>query len=113
MAGRRSYRSVKTVERPSRKIAKGAVGSGTRLTAVPRKKGGGAGPSTFRPGPKKASRRTGRVQKASVAGTKRGDLFSFSGEAGRKTDRTILFACGLGGVTRQMGRLLKNAPHEV
>src|SRR2546426_2488006 len=100
MAGRRSYRSVKTVERPSRKLAKGAVGSGTRLTAVPRKKGGGAGPSTPRPVPKKAGRRTGRVQKASVAGTNRVDLSAFSSEAVRKLDRSICLACVLGVFTR-------------
>ena len=113
MAGRRSYRSVKTVERPSRKIAKGAVGSATRLTAVPRKKGVGAGLSTPRPVPKKASRRTGRVQKASVAGTKRVDLSSFPSEAVRKLDRSICLACVLDVFTRHMGLSLKTAHLEI
>ena len=113
MAGRRSYRSVKTVERPSRKIVKGAVGSATRLTAVPRKKGGGAGPSTPRSVPNKASRRTGRVQKASVAGTKRVDLSSFPSEAVRKLDRSICLACVLDVFTRHMGLSLNTAHLEI
>ena len=112
MASRRIYRSVKTVERSSRKTLKGAGGSARRLTAAPIKKGGVAGPAS-RPVPKKASRRTGHVQKASVAGAKRIDLSAFPSEAVRKFDRSICLACVLDVFTRHMGLSLNRAHLEI
>jgi hypothetical protein len=96
MVTKRAYGKLKTVERPSHKPLKAAVG-----------------PSAARMVRKKAGRKTGRAQKVAVARAEGIDLSAFPSEAVSKLEKLICLACVMDVFTRHMGLALKTAYLEV
>ncbi len=113
MASRQTPRSIKNAGRPSRNTAKAAVGSAPRLRATIRKKGSGTGSGALRAVPKRARRKTRRVQKVAAARAEGIDLSAFPSEAVSKLERSICLACVLAVFTRHMGLALKTAHLEI